>query len=156
MQAALDLADSGIKVYLVERQSAIGGHMAQLDKTFPTNDCAMCIMSPKMVDVGRHINIEVLTDTDVLGIDGEAGRFSAKLRVRPRYIDLDKCTGCGDCAQACPIVLASEYEEGLTTRHAAHRLYPQAIPHAFAIDKLGMAPCRDASRPDSVPKATSP
>jgi heterodisulfide reductase subunit A-like polyferredoxin len=144
MQAALDLADAGLKVYLVERESAIGGHMAQLDKTFPTNDCAMCIMSPKMVDVGRHINIDVLTNTDVLGIDGEAGDFTAILRTRPRYVDLDKCTGCGDCAEVCPIVLPSEYEEGLTTRHAAHRLYPQAIPHAFAIEKLGMAPCRDA------------
>jgi heterodisulfide reductase subunit A-like polyferredoxin len=144
MQAALDLANAGLKVYLVEHKSAIGGHMAQLDKTFPTNDCAMCIMSPKMVDVGRHTNIDVLTNTDVLGIDGEAGDFTATLRSRPRYVDLDKCTGCGDCAEACPIVLPSEYEEGLTTRHAAHRLYPQAIPHAFAIEKLGMAPCRDA------------
>ncbi|HUV72765.1 MAG TPA: FAD-dependent oxidoreductase, partial [Anaerolineae bacterium] len=144
MQAALDLANAGLKVHLVERQSAIGGHMAQLDKTFPTNDCAMCIMSPKMVDVGRHINIEVLTNTEVTGLEGEAGNFSASLRVKPRYVDLDKCTGCGDCAQACPILLPSEYEEGLTTRHAAHRLYPQAIPHAFAIEKLGMAPCRDA------------
>ncbi|HUW96647.1 MAG TPA: FAD-dependent oxidoreductase, partial [Anaerolineae bacterium] len=144
MQAALDLANAGLKVHLVERQSAIGGHMAQLDKTFPTNDCAMCIMSPKMVDVGRHINIEVLTNTEVTGLEGEAGNFTASLRVKPRYVDLNKCTGCGDCAQACPILLPSEYEQGLTTRHAAHRLYPQAIPHAFAIEKLGMAPCRDA------------
>ncbi|MCJ7619033.1 MAG: FAD-dependent oxidoreductase, partial [Anaerolineae bacterium] len=144
MQAALDLADAGMKVYLVERKSAIGGHMAQLDKTFPTNDCAMCIMSPKMVDVGRHINIEVLTNTEVTALDGQAGNFIASLRTKPRYVDLEKCTGCGDCAQACPIVLPSEYEEGLATRHAAHRLYPQAIPHAFAIEKLGMAPCRDA------------
>ena len=144
MQAALDLANAGIKVYLVERRSAIGGHMAQLDKTFPTNDCAMCIMSPKMVDVGRHINIEVLTNTEVVGIEGEAGDFTARLRMKPRYVDLDKCTGCGDCAQVCPILLPNEYEEGLTTRRAAHRLYPQAIPHAFAIDKLGMAPCRNA------------
>jgi NADPH-dependent glutamate synthase beta subunit-like oxidoreductase/NAD-dependent dihydropyrimidine dehydrogenase PreA subunit len=128
----------------VERKSAIGGHMAQLDKTFPTNDCAMCIMSPKMVDVGRHINIEILTNTEVCAIEGEAGNFTARLNLKPRYIDLEKCTGCGDCADVCPIVLPSEYEEGLTTRHAAHRLYPQAIPHAFAIEKLGMAPCRDA------------
>lgn len=144
MQAALDLAEAGIKVYLVEAKSAIGGHMAQLDKTFPTNDCAMCIMSPKMVDVGRHNNIDILTNTEVEAIEGEAGNFTARLKVKPRYIDLDKCTGCGDCADACPILLPSEYEEGLTTRHAAHRLYPQAIPHAFAIEKKGMAPCRDA------------
>ncbi len=144
MQAALDLANAGIKVHLVERRSAIGGHMAQLDKTFPTNDCAMCIMSPKMVDVGRHINIEALTNTEVDHIEGEAGDFTARLRMKPRYVDLDKCTGCGDCAEACPILLPNEYEEGLTTRRAAHRLYPQAIPLAFAIDKLGMAPCRHA------------
>ncbi|HEM61573.1 MAG TPA: FAD-dependent oxidoreductase, partial [Chloroflexi bacterium] len=144
MQAALDLAEAGLKVYLVERQSAIGGHMAQLDKTFPTNDCAMCIMSPKMVDVGRHINIEILTNAEVVDLKGQAGDFTATIGIKPRYIDLDKCTGCGDCAEACPILLPNEYEEGLTTRRAAHRLYPQAIPHAFAIDKLGMAPCRDA------------
>ncbi len=144
MQAALDLAEAGIKVYLVENKSAIGGHMAQLDKTFPTNDCAMCIMSPKMVDVGRHINIEILTNTEVLGVDGEAGNLTARLKIKPRYVDLDKCTGCGDCASVCPILLPSEYEEGLTTRHAAHRLYPQAIPHAFAIEKKGIAPCRHA------------
>ncbi len=144
MQAALDLANAGIKVYLVERDSAIGGHMAQLDKTFPTNDCAMCIMSPKMVDVGRHINIDILTNTEVLDVGGVAGNLTATLRTRPRYIDIDKCTGCGDCAQACPILLPSKYEEGLTTRRAAYRLYPQAIPHAFAIEKLGVAPCRDA------------
>jgi heterodisulfide reductase subunit A-like polyferredoxin len=144
MQAALDLAEAGIKVYLVESKSAIGGHMAQLDKTFPTNDCAMCIMSPKMVDVGRHINIEILTNTEVLAVDGEAGNFTARLKIKPRYIDLEKCTGCGDCASVCPILLPNEYEEGLTTRHAAHRLYPQAIPHAFAIEKQGIAPCRDA------------
>jgi len=144
MQAALDLAEAGIKVYLVEKKSAIGGHMAQLDKTFPTNDCAMCIMSPKMVDVGRHINIEILTNTEVVAVDGEAGNLTARLKIKPRYIDLEKCTGCGDCASVCPILLPNEYEEGLTTRHAAHRLYPQAIPHAFAIEKQGIAPCRDA------------
>ncbi len=144
MQAALDLAEAGIKVYLVESKSAIGGHMAQLDKTFPTNDCAMCIMSPKMVDVGRHINIDILTNTEVLAVDGEAGNFTARLKIKPRYVDLEKCTGCGDCASVCPILLPNEYEEGLTTWHAAHRLYPQAIPHAFAIEKQGIAPCRDA------------
>ena len=144
MQAALDVAEAGIKVYLVESKSAIGGHMAQLDKTFPTNDCAMCIMSPKMVDVGRHINIEVLTNAEVVGIDGEAGQFKVQLKTKPRYVDLDKCTGCGDCASVCPIVLPSDYEEGLTTRHAVYRLYPQAIPHAFAIEKQGIAPCREA------------
>jgi heterodisulfide reductase subunit A-like polyferredoxin len=144
IQASLDLADQGFKVYLVEKKSAIGGHMAQLDKTFPTNDCAMCNISPKLVDAGRHLNIEILTDTDVLGVEGEAGRFTVDLHRRPRYIDLDKCIGCGDCAQVCPVSLVDLYEEGLKERRAAYRLYAQAVPSAYAIDKLGTAPCRDA------------
>ncbi len=144
MQAALDLADQGFKVYLVEEKSAIGGHMAQLDKTFPTNDCAMCNISPKLVDVGRHLNIEILTDTDVLGIDGQAGHFNVSVRRRPRYIDVTKCIGCGDCAQVCPVSLPDLYEEKLKDRRAAYRLYAQAVPSAYAIDKRGIAPCRDA------------
>ena len=144
MQAALDLADQGFKVYLVEEKSAIGGHMAQLDKTFPTNDCAMCNISPKLVDVGRHLNIEILTDTDVLGVDGQAGNFTVSVRRRPRYIDVTKCIGCGDCAQVCPVSLPDQYEEQLKDRKAAYRLYTQAVPSAYAIDKRGVAPCRDA------------
>ena len=105
MQASLDLAESGFKVYLVETKSAIGGHMAQLDKTFPTNDCAMCTISPKLVDVGRHINIQLLTDSEVMKVDGQAGNFTATVRRKPRYIDVSKCTGCGDCASVCPVVL---------------------------------------------------
>jgi heterodisulfide reductase subunit A-like polyferredoxin len=144
MQAALDLADQGFKVYLVEEKSAIGGHMAQLDKTFPTNDCAMCNISPKLVDVGRHLNIEILTDTDVLGVDGQAGNFTVAVRRRPRYVDVTKCIGCGDCAQVCPVSLPDLYEEQLKDRKAAYRLYTQAVPSAYAIDKRGVAPCRDA------------
>jgi heterodisulfide reductase subunit A-like polyferredoxin len=143
MQAALDLADQGFKVYLVEQKSAIGGHMAQLDKTFPTNDCAMCNISPKLVDTGRNLNIEILTDTDVLNVEGERGNFEVTVRRRPRYIDVEKCVGCGDCAEVCPVSLLDMYEEGLKTRKAAYRLYAQAVPAAFAIEKLGKAPCRD-------------
>jgi heterodisulfide reductase subunit A-like polyferredoxin len=143
IQAALDLADQGFKVYLVEKQSAIGGHMAQLDKTFPTNDCAMCSLSPKLVDVARHHNIEILTDSEVLGVQGEAGNFTITLRRNPRYIDVRKCIGCGDCATVCPVSLIDGYEEGLKTRKAAYRLYAQAVPGAYAIEKLGTAPCRD-------------
>ena len=144
MQASLDLAESGFKVYLVEAKSAIGGHMAQLDKTFPTNDCAMCTISPKLVDVGRHINIDLLTDTEVIKIDGQAGNFTATVRRKPRYIDVAKCTGCGDCASVCPVVLPDKFNEDLSARRAAYKLYPQATPNAYAIEKKGIAPCRDA------------
>jgi heterodisulfide reductase subunit A-like polyferredoxin len=144
IQAALDLADQGFKVFLVEKKSAIGGHMAQLDKTFPTNDCAMCNISPKLVDVGRHHNIQILTDADVLDVEGTVGDFTVSLRRRPRYIDLDSCIGCGDCATVCPVSLPDLYEEGLKERKAAYRLYAQAVPTAYAIEKLGTAPCRAA------------
>jgi heterodisulfide reductase subunit A-like polyferredoxin len=144
IQASLDLAESGYKVYLVENKSAIGGHMAQLDKTFPTNDCAMCIVSPKLVDCGRHRNIELLMDSDVVSIRGEAGNFAVRVRTRPRYIDLDKCTGCGDCADVCPVIIPGRFNEGLAVQHAAYKLYPQAVPNAYAIEKRGISPCRDA------------
>ena len=143
MQAALDLADQGFKVYLVEEKAAIGGHMAQLDKTFPTNDCAICNISPRLVDTGRHLNIEILTNSDVMRIDGQAGNFEVTLRRRPRYIDTAKCVGCGDCAVVCPVSLPDLYEEGLKQRKAVYRLYTQAVPAAYAIEKLGKAPCRD-------------
>lgn len=144
IQASLDLAEAGFKVYLVETRSAIGGHMAQLDKTFPTNDCAMCTLAPRLVEVGRHLNIEILTNSELIGLDGEAGDFTARVRRRPRYVDLDKCTACGDCAAVCPITLPDPYEEGLVQRKAIDKLYAQAIPNAYAIEKEGVAPCRDA------------
>ncbi len=144
MQAALDLANSGFKVYLVEKAPAIGGIMAMLDKTFPTNDCAMCILSPKLVECGRHLNIEILTMAELERVEGEPGHFTAYVRQHPRFIDLSKCTGCGDCAEACPIVLPDPFNAGLSTRKATYKLYPQATPNAFAIEKRGTAPCRNA------------
>jgi heterodisulfide reductase subunit A len=103
MQAALDIADAGFKVYLVEREPSIGGHMAQLDKTFPTLDCSSCIMTPKMVDVARHPNIEMLTYSEVEMVEGEAGNFKARIRKKARSVDAEKCTGCGLCAEHCII-----------------------------------------------------
>jgi len=144
MQAALDLADQGFKVYLVEKQSAIGGKMAQLDKTFPTNDCAMCTISPKLVETGRHPNIQVMTNSEVLDITGQAGNFTVRLQHAPRYVDIDKCVSCGDCSKVCPVIIPDPFNEGLSPRRAIFKLYPQAVPNAFAIEKRGIAPCRDA------------
>ncbi|MBT8360813.1 MAG: 4Fe-4S binding protein, partial [Deltaproteobacteria bacterium] len=111
MQSALDLANSGFKVYLVESSPAIGGKMAQLDKTFPTNDCSMCIVSPKLVELGRHRNIELLTHSEVVGVDGEAGNFKARIIQHARYVDIDKCTGCGLCELVCPVTHLSWFPE---------------------------------------------
>ncbi len=144
MQASLDLADSGFKVYLADSGPAIGGTMAQLDKTFPTNDCAMCIMSPKLVETGRHLNIDILTLTEVESISGQAGNFTVHLRQKPRFVEASKCTGCGDCATVCPITRPDEFNVALSARKAVYKRYPQAIPNAFAIEKRGEAPCRNA------------
>jgi heterodisulfide reductase subunit A len=102
MQSALDLADAGFKVHLVQRDSTIGGTMVMLDKTFPTGDCAMCMISPKMVEVGRHLNIDILTLAEVMSVEGEPGNFKVKVKQRPRYVDPEKCTGCGVCEGKCP------------------------------------------------------
>ena len=102
MQAALDMAAGGIKVYLVENKSAIGGVMAQLDKTFPTNDCAMCTQAPRLVEIGKHKDIDIITLADIESMRGEPGNFTVTIKKRPRFVDLDKCTGCGACASNCP------------------------------------------------------
>jgi heterodisulfide reductase subunit A-like polyferredoxin len=142
VQAALGLADSGIKVYLVERGPAIGGKMSQLDKTFPTNDCAMCILSPKLVEAGRHRNIEILATAQLLGLEGEPGHFKARILRRPRYVDLETCTACNDCVEVCPVTVANEFNEGLDSRKAAYKPYPQAVPSAYVISKRGTSPCK--------------
>ena len=144
MQAALDLAEAGFRVYLVEEKPAIGGVMAQLDKTFPTNDCAMCILSPKLVECGRHLNIEIITLARPVELSGEPGRFRAVIEEQPRFVDTLKCTACGDCANACPVSLPDPFNGELAGRRAAFKLYPQATPNAYAIDKRGTSPCREA------------
>ncbi|MDY6842820.1 MAG: NAD(P)-binding protein [Thermodesulfobacteriota bacterium] len=144
MQASLDLANAGFKVYLVEETTAIGGRMSQLDKTFPTNDCSMCIISPKLVEVGRHLNIDVITNAEVSGIEGEAGNFKVDILKKPRFVDLEKCTGCAECVINCPVEVLSEFDENLKPRKAIYKRYPQAIPNAYAIEKLGTSPCKIA------------
>ena len=111
IQASLDLADMGYKVYLVEDKPSIGGAMAQLDKTFPTNDCAMCLLSPKLVDTARHPNIEIITNSQLHKLDGKAGNFTVTIDKRPRYIDEEKCTGCGTCTNNCPVHNIAHFED---------------------------------------------
>ena len=142
IQASLDLAESGYYVYLVEKNSAIGGVMAQLDKTFPTNDCSMCIISPKLVECGRHLNIELLTLSEIKGISGGPGRFQINVQQNPRFVDPLKCTACGECTKVCPIEIPNRFDQAMRTRKAAYKLYPQAMPGAFAIEKRGTAPCK--------------
>ena len=144
MQAALDLAGAGIKVYLVESKPAIGGVMAQLDKTFPTNDCAMCTMAPRLVEIGRHKDIEILTLSEVESIAGQAGDFSVTVKKHPRFIDESRCTGCGGCVAECPVMLPSEFDRGLTDRKAIYRPFPQAVPNVFTISRRGTPPCEAA------------
>jgi heterodisulfide reductase subunit A-like polyferredoxin len=143
IQASLDLAGSGFKVYLLDSSAAIGGRMAQLDKTFPTGDCAMCILSPKLVECARNRNIEIVTLADIQSVSGRPGSFQVKIRQNPRYVDMKKCDACGDCTEACPVNLPSEFDRGLGTRKAIYRPYPQAIPNVFSISKsAGQVPCR--------------
>ncbi|MGC8907451.1 MAG: FAD-dependent oxidoreductase [Desulfomonilaceae bacterium] len=141
VQASLDLAESGYKVYLVENQTGIGGRMAQLDKTFPTNDCSTCIFSPKLVTVGQNPNIELLSYSEVDDIQGEEGRFKVRIRQKARYIRKDRCKACGDCATACPVKVSNQFDQGLSKRSATYRLFPQTIPQTFVIEKADRAPC---------------
>ena len=142
IQASLDLADAGFNVYLVEKSPSIGGRMAQLDKTFPTLDCSACILTPKMAEVGRHPNIELLTYSEVENVTGFVGNYEVTILKKPRYIDEGQCTGCGECEKVCPVSMPSEFDLGLKTRKAVYRPFPQAIPNVFTIDKKGTPPCR--------------
>jgi len=141
MQASLDLASRGFKVYLVEKSPSIGGRMAQLDKTFPTMDCSMCILAPKMIDCSHHPNVQLLTYSEVKEVKGSAGDFTVKILRKPRYVDETKCTGCGTCADNCPAEVPSEFDEGLGMRKAIYMPFPQAVPRAMTVDKDNCIEC---------------
>jgi len=136
IQAALEIAEKGFKVYLVERNPSIGGHMAQLDKTFPTMDCSACILTPKMVDVARHPNIELFTYSEVQEVEGYIGNFKVKIKKKPRYVDTEKCVGCGACAEACRLHnrIDNEFDMNMGKRSAIYVPFPQAVPLKYTID----------------------
>jgi heterodisulfide reductase subunit A len=134
IQAALDLAETGFKVFLVDKSPAIGGKMAQLDKTFPTNDCSMCIESPKFIECDRHPNIEILTYTEVERVEGEAGEFRVTLLKKPRYIIEDRCTGCTTCVEYCPVKVPDKYNQNLSLNKAIHIYFSQAVPLITYVD----------------------
>ncbi|WP_300461550.1 FAD-dependent oxidoreductase [Desulfobacula sp.] len=142
MQAAIDIGNSGHKAYLIERETTIGGHMLQFDKTFPTLDCAACIGTPKMVEVGQDPNIELLSFSEVTNVSGFIGNFTLDVRRKSRYIKQDLCTGCGECATVCPVSIPNPWDVGMASRKAIGRSFPQAIPITYNIEKRDLAPCR--------------
>ncbi|KKO11037.1 hypothetical protein LCGC14_0015120 [marine sediment metagenome] len=135
IQASLDLAEMGVEVFLVERDPSIGGRMAQLDKTFPTNDCAMCILSPKLVEAGGNQNIHIIANADVQSIEGEVGNFQVQVLKRARFVDETRCTGCGVCMSKCPVRIPDDYNKGLSKTKCIHIPFPQAIPAVPIIAK---------------------
>ena len=153
IQAALDIAGHGIHVHLVEREPSIGGHMAQLDKTFPTNDCSMCILSPKMVDVARHPAITNHTCSEVESVEGDTGHFRVTIKKRPRFIDESSCTGCGDCILVCPVEVYNRFDAGIGVRKAIYKPHAQAIPDVVIKDPdhcIECGLCYDICGPESV------
>lgn len=136
IQAALDIADAGFPVYLVEREPSVGGRMAQLDKTFPTLDCSSCILTPKMVDVGQHPSIELMAYSEVESVERDGSAFRVRVRKKPRHVNVDACTGCGACADACRLKgrVSSDFDEGIANRSAIYVPFPQAVPLKYTVD----------------------
>ena len=159
IQSALDLADMGFKTYMVERNPTIGGRMGQLDKTFPTLDCSMCILAPKMVDTSKHENIELITYAEVKEVDGYIGNFTVKVEKKPRYVKEDDCTGCGQCQEVCPIEIPNYYDEGVGMVKAAYIPFPQAVPLCATIDKnycIDCGLCETVCGPDAIDRDMEP
>ncbi|MCL6581910.1 MAG: FAD-dependent oxidoreductase, partial [Firmicutes bacterium] len=142
IQAALDSAEAGFLVHLVTDSPSLGGKMAQWDKTFPTNDCSMCLLGPKMSECAGHPNIVVHTLSTIQEVSGRAGRFTVTVRKKARYIDPKECTSCGSCTEVCPVVRPDLFNLGLAGRKAVYKPFPQAIPNAYLIEKRGVSPCR--------------
>ncbi|RLG49325.1 MAG: disulfide reductase, partial [Thermoproteota archaeon] len=136
IQAALDIAEAGLKVYLVEKDPSIGGKMAQLSETFPTLDCPQCILTPKMTELAHHRNATLLTYSEIEDVTGSAGNFKVKVRRKATYVNWDKCVGCGSCMQVCPVEVPSEYEAGIANRKAIYIPFPQAVPNKAVIDPM--------------------
>jgi len=153
MQAALDVADKGYKVVIIDKTSTIGGAMVKLDKTFPTNDCSICTAAPKMVELSRHPNIELITYADVNSLEGKPGNFKVNIWRKSKYVDPDKCTGCDDCAEVCPVEVVNPFDEKLSTRKAIYIEFPQAVPIVYTIDYencIGCGSCDRVCEPEAI------
>ncbi|MBD3350773.1 MAG: 4Fe-4S dicluster domain-containing protein [Candidatus Lokiarchaeota archaeon] len=155
MNAALDLADQGFDVYLVEKEPTIGGHMAQLDKTFPTMDCSACILTPKMVDVNQHPKIHLMAYSEVEDVEGYVGNFTVTVRKKSKYVDSEKCTSCGECIENCPVTAPNEFDLGLAKRKAVYIPFPQAVPGVPTIDmdsciKCGICADKSVCEPEAI------
>ena len=153
MQAALDVADKGYKVVIIDKTSTIGGAMVKLDKTFPTNDCSICTAAPKMVELSRHPNINLITYAEVNSLEGKPGDFKINVWRKSKYVDPDKCTGCDDCAEVCPVDVINPFDEKLTTRKAIYIEFPQAVPIVYTIDFencIGCGSCDRVCEPEAI------
>ena len=158
IQSALDLANSGFEVILVERSPSIGGHMIQLSETFPTLDCSQCILTPKMVEVSKHPNIKLMTYSEVQEVSGYVGNFKVKILKKPTYVYPDKCTLCDECTKVCPVVVPNEFDLSLTGRRAIYIPFPQAIPATYILDikscpgllPIACGKCADVCEPEAI------